>query len=236
MSSLVLKGPLTAALIAGTALAAADKFSEVKEIFLDREHHPTAIGMRYDIELERPDGSRMEVPVTYDFHSGDRIRLRVDVRSPAYVYVLNRTLNGPDRGISLVRDEDAQKPPAMSETPRLVFGPERLIPGATRIAPKSAAMRFDENTGIEKLYVVVSAKPLPLENMFDREGHLLFDRARRDSIGNLNRDLAAWSGNAKSAVPDKDGAKGLSQDNNGYCVERRPNEPLMQEISLRHSR
>jgi hypothetical protein len=226
----------TTLFVVSPGLAADESLRAVKGLYLDREHHPALNGMRFDIELERPEGGSVEVPVTYEFHSGQRIWLRMDMRNTAYVYVLNRTLNNGDKGIAAIRDEDIQRPPVAADAPRLVFGPEKISRGAARRAPKSSALRFDLNPGIEKLYVILSPKPLHLESLFGPEGRMLVDDGHRDSLRNLDNDLSTWAGNSEYAAPDKEGAKGIAQDNYGYCVERRPNEALMFEITLAHSR
>jgi hypothetical protein len=228
------KCSLAAVLIGGTAVAADEHMTTVKGIYLDREHQPNVNGMRFDILLEQPDGAKVEVPVTYEFRTGDRFWLRMDVRRPVYVYVLNRTLTG-DKGIAVVREEDMQRRPPEAEAPHLVFGPERLSRGVNKMAPKTAAMRFDQTPGIEKLYVIVSPKRLKVEQFFGPDGRMIIDDAHRDSLPNLDQNLNEWSGNADMAVPDKDGAKGVYQDNNGYCVSRKPDQALMFEITLRHN-
>jgi hypothetical protein len=233
---MILRGALIGALLTAAGMAEENRLPAVKGLYLDRAHNAGANGMRFDIELERPDGRRVEVPVTYEFHSGDRIWLRMDVRNHAYVYVLNRTLNGDDKGIATLRDEDQRRPPSPAELPRLVFGPEKLNRGTARLAPKTGALRFDNNPGIEKLYVILSPKPLQLDVTFDPEGRVLSDDSHRDAVENLDRRMAEWASNADVAVPDKNGAKGLDHDNYGYCVERRPNEVLMLELTVNHSR
>jgi len=230
----VFRGAIAAIMLTGPAPGADGRLASVKNIYLDRAANPTANGMRFEIELERPDGTRLEVPVNYDFRSGDRIRLRMDVRNSVYVYVLNRTLTGEDKGIEIVREQDAQRRPTVAEAPRLVFGPEKLSRGSARVAPKRDVMRFDANPGIEKLYVILAPKPLKLESAFDREGRFIFDDPK-SPITDLDRRLYEWSNNADVAMPDKDGAKGGSADNYGYCVERRPSQAMMFEITLRHS-
>lgn len=49
-------------------------------------------GVRCRILLERVDHSRVTVPLVDEFHLGDRIRLRIGLKEPAYVCVLGRTV------------------------------------------------------------------------------------------------------------------------------------------------
>ena len=236
-SVFVMKTALAGALLASIAGAEGQKdLPAVKGIYLDREHHPTMNGMRFDIVLQQPDGSKAEVPVTFDFHTGDRFWLRMDMRNSAYVYVLNRTLPGGDKGIEAVRIDDQQRAPEPAQMPHLVFGPEKLNHGAARLAPKgkNMAMRFDRETGVEKLYVIVSPKPLQLEAFFGADGKMAVDATHHDAMQQLDQRLSEWNGNAQYAYPDKEGAKGIYQDNYGYCVERQPDRPFMFEITLNH--
>jgi hypothetical protein len=236
LNSIAIKALLATGLAAGaTPSGAEDHRSTVKGIYLDRDHHPTENGMRFDILLEHAAGGRAEAPVTQEFHSGDRIWLRMDVRNQVYVYVMNRTLSGGEKGIIIVRDDDRQRLPPAAELPRLVFGPEKALAGKSRRIPERKAMIFDQHPGIEKLYVVLSPQPLGIENMFDASGRLLSTGANRETVNDLNEKLATWSANADTALPEKDPAKGIVLDNYSYCVGRTPNAPLMVEITLRHT-
>jgi hypothetical protein len=82
-------GITTAALaVCGMALAGAgpaDHWSTVKSAYYETERKPGLNGMRFDVLVEREDGSRREVPVNASLHSGDRFWLRSDVREPVYV-------------------------------------------------------------------------------------------------------------------------------------------------------
>jgi hypothetical protein len=230
---------LSAALFS-TAAGAGNGSLTAKNIFLDPQNHPNTVGIRYDVLLERPDRTRAEVAYTHEFKSGDRFWLRMDVMSPVYVYVLNRTFISQDKGIELVRDSDNAHTPPAGELPRLVFGPEKTAAGKSRIIPGSKAMAFDLQPGAETLYVVFSAQPLGLEAIFDKNGHISPSNGAVGAVlHDLNQKLAAWAANANFSAPPKEGAKGIvldhGTDNNAYCVEQRPNQPVMVEVSLRHS-
>ncbi len=209
---------------------AADDFDGVRGLYLSTDH-PTILGMRFDIVWEGADGFRNEVPVSHNFHSGERFWLQMDVRTRSWVYVVNRTISGDEKGIILIREADRTKRPAASERPRLVLGAQALVPGAKRLFPDTGkALAFDDQTGTETLYVILSDHPLGLEHLFDHSG-----LAHEAHLGELDDKLLSWSRNATVAVP-VEGAKGFAlTDTNAYCVQKRPNEPVMIEITLRHS-
>lgn len=215
--------------------APADDLKTLKGIYVDREQHPTTLGARFHIQLQRADGKKVNVPASYEFHTGDHFWLQVEVRTVVYVYVINRTITGADKALEVVRDEDGNRVPPPSEMPHLVFGPEKVEPGKFRSVPKTAAMAFDATPGIEKLYVILSPQRIPeLEQDFGPQGNVNTRDTDASALHNLDKSMAAWSNNAKQAVPMA--AKGVVLDDpDGYSVQQNPGEPILAEITLRHT-
>jgi len=208
----------------------------VKRLYFDRGGRPGLAGIRFDVLLERADGGRAEVPVTSEFHSGDRFWLKLDTRGTTFVYVLNRTLRGGDKGLGVLRDDDLRVAPPTADLPRLVYGPQRMSPGKSQLAPKAGALRFDSEAGIEKLYVILSPTPIDLEKQFRPDGQMFIEGEGAKGLRALDQRLLDWSANAEIAPPENTSGKGVEHDPNGYCVGRRPNEPLVVEITLWHTR
>jgi hypothetical protein len=106
-------------------------------------HAAPALQVR--IMLERVDHSLVVVSPLHEFHSGDRIHLRVAVSAPTDVYVLSKT--EPDFSIG---------PAAFQAgTPQMIFGPVHLNKGESDLDP----IAFDQSPGIENLYVVAASRP-----------------------------------------------------------------------------
>jgi hypothetical protein len=251
-----------AAVAVAAALLAEGDLSP-KGIYRDSTNTAVKNGVSYRVLLERG-GQRSQVPVTYAFHSGDRFSLQVKLKDDAYVYVINRTFEGdPERmaskGITIVRDDDhKQKPKPGKDTYTLLYpiGPEagaKVKKGDFRNIPVHDLLRMDETPGVEKVYVVVSDKPLDLTKLF-RDGKLVNAPGSRpgegqhssdgrqsdspgDALDNLDRGLAEWAENSASEAPVS--SKGIvregSDEGDGCTVGNRA-KPIMAEISLKHYR
>jgi hypothetical protein len=136
----------------------------------------------YDIELVRGT-QRAIVPANYRFQNGDRFALRVQVATPSYVYILNRTFVGsPDelrsnRQIRLVPNQNPEaaqgpnSPTSSSPAYSLVYPPsgDRLLKAkeVTLLPDSSMALEMDEHPGVEHLVLVVSPTPLKITSMFN---------------------------------------------------------------------
>jgi hypothetical protein len=234
---------ILAAAFATTTIAADQKsVGAVKGMYLDRSQRPEANGLTFEVELERADGSRMTVPTSYEFHTGDRIRLQVQTRKGGYLYALNRTVQGADKGMDLVAQDDQQRPPDAAHAYTLLLGPVKVKSPGTQLVPdQKQAIRFDEKTGIEKLFVIVSDKPLDLLNGFDVATGQMRPRSggklTAEDFAALDRILTAAISNCDCAIPPApEPGKGLKlEDAHGYGVERQSGIPVGVEISLRHS-
>lgn len=116
-------------------------------------HAAPALQVR--IMLERVDHSLVTVSPRHEFHSGDRIHLRVSLSEPADVYVLNKTRADFSIDPAALRAARTGDVETISGLPHIVFGPVRLTAGETDLA----AVSFDESAGIEKLLVVAASRP-----------------------------------------------------------------------------
>jgi len=112
-------------------------------LIASQAHAAPALQVR--IMLERVDHSLVAVSPLHEFHSGDRIHLRIAVSQPADIYVLSRT------------EADFSIDPIAfgTGTPHLIAGPVHVRPGETDLD----TITFDEPAGIEKLAVVATSRP-----------------------------------------------------------------------------
>ena len=123
-----------------------------------------ALGLRYTI-LKKSGDQPVEVGSGTVFHAGDRIRLAVEANDGGYLYVVNQGSSG---------------------TWKLLFPSLEIKDGDNHIQkrvryeiPSGYTFTFDEQSGEEKLFIVLSRQPEP-----DLEG-LIY------SLGNPTKDKPA---------------------------------------------
>jgi hypothetical protein len=86
------------------------------------------------------------------FHAGDRIQVSVETNGPGYLYVVNQGSSGTWR--------------PMFPSPEVADGNNRVEGWHTSVLPPKSRLIFDEQKGVEKLFVVFSREPEPdLEKM-----------------------------------------------------------------------
>ncbi|MBL8217056.1 MAG: hypothetical protein JNK87_40425 [Bryobacterales bacterium] len=135
-------------------------------------------GAAFTIQLQR--GNQIaEVPSDFEFRSGDKFRIRLNVTGGRrYVYVLNRTLQGDARALETTRDlrlelqeRSAPVPGGLQPASHgrvttsdyvLVYPAKghQIIPAGWVTIPTSGMFGMDQQPGMEKLYVVFSGRPL----------------------------------------------------------------------------
>jgi hypothetical protein len=223
-----------------------ERVEVVRGLYMDRAKNPDAAGARYHILLEGKDGNKTEVPPTHNFKTGDRFWLQLEVRKPVYVYVLNRTVTAAGKGLVMDRPGNpgsggakppsgpakpanaATKPPVQLPPLHLVFGPEKVDAGAFKMLPGRLALKFNQQPGLEKLYIVLSDNRIPeLDRGFGSKGEV------SGNPETLDKELVTWADNAELAVPEAN-SKGLAIDSNAYAMQRKRGQPVMLELSLEH--
>jgi hypothetical protein len=103
------------------------------------------LGLRYSI-LKREGSESIEVDPDTVFHSGDRIRLRVDVNAAGYLYIINRGSSGNWN--------------PLFPSPKIANGDNRVRKGTQYEIPPGYVFTFDEQAGTEKLFIVFSRQPV----------------------------------------------------------------------------
>ncbi|HJT87234.1 MAG TPA: DUF4384 domain-containing protein, partial [Bryobacteraceae bacterium] len=110
------------------------------------------LGLRYTI-VKVGDGGRTEVSPDTPFHAGDQIQINVQPNLPGYLYIVSRGSSG------------TWKP--VFPSPEVDEGNNHVDGLVTYALPsKTNVLTFDEQPGIEKLFIVLSREPEPdLEKM-----------------------------------------------------------------------
>jgi hypothetical protein len=111
----------------------------------------TPLGLKYTI-LRKSGDDMVEVPPDTVFHAGDRIQLSVQTNGPGYLYVILRGSSGTWQ--------------PMFPSPEVADGDNHVDGWNAKVLPPKSRMAFDEQTGIEHVFVVFSRTPEDgLENM-----------------------------------------------------------------------
>ena len=208
------------------------------------------VGVKFQVLQER-EGRLRRVSTTYPFRSGDRFKFEVETNRLAFVYVLNRTLAGDAESLRSnpfggIRDDDRRDGSGSRREYRLLYprGGERpaAVQAGRRVQlPPGGYYVMVEPTGIEKLYVLLSERPIDLSKYFDlddgrqRTGR----RSRRDGaveddvLDQLNARLLKLAGNVVVEFADED-AHSKGGGVVGYGVVRDEDGPGVVEVSLRH--
>jgi hypothetical protein len=105
------------------------------------------LGLRYSVMKRLNSGKFAEVDSDSTFRSGDRIRLHVDANTTGYLYVVMQGSSGNWRLLFPSADVDGGNN-------RIVRGSSQQIP-----AGDTGQFVFDDQSGTEKLFLVLSRKP-----------------------------------------------------------------------------
>ena len=124
--------------------------------------NPPALGLRYSLLKYVGDNDYVEVDPEITFRSGEKIRLRVQSNDDAYLYVVMQGSSGAWRVMFPASEFD-------EGSNRVLAGRVYDIPGRTRLV-------FDEQAGVEKLFVILTRRP---ETQMDK---LIYDLdSRKDT-------------------------------------------------------
>jgi Domain of unknown function (DUF4384) len=124
---------------------------------------PAALGLRYSLLKYIGESDFVEVDPEITFRSGEKIRLRVQSNDDAYLYVVMQGSSGAWR-VMFPAEEFGEG------SNRVLAGRVYDIPGRTRLV-------FDEQAGVEKLFVILTRQP---ETQMDK---LIYDLDNRQSPG-----------------------------------------------------
>jgi hypothetical protein len=238
------------------------EWSRARGIYIDTRGSSPALGIRFSVLL-KTGGTTQEVSTQHKFRSGDRFELHVGLKNDAYLYIVNCTLQGnPEalpRGIEVVPVNNDK--PRQDIKYRLLFPlkgmpPAKLEKTKTHVLPVDFVM--DENTGLEKLFLLVSGKPVNLSRFFRPDGSMQASVASGRITGpattgapssanaspnspgsdtneavttNLNRQLREWAENTELGLAEDD-ARGVEVVS--YAVPRKDTQPFVVTVDLLH--
>ncbi|HEY1337012.1 MAG TPA: DUF4384 domain-containing protein [Bryobacteraceae bacterium] len=103
-----------------------------------------ALGLRYSI-LKLEGGRMVEVPADTVFHTGDRIQFSVQTNVPGYLYIVSQGSSG------------IWNP--MFPSAKIADGNNRIEGFKMYTMPPTSRIIFDEQKGIEKVFIVFSREP-----------------------------------------------------------------------------
>ena len=104
----------------------------------------TPLGLRYTI-LQKSGDEMQEVAPDTVFHSGDKIQVSIQTNGPGYLYVILRGTSG------------TWKP--LFPSPEIEDGNNHVDGWNAKVLPPKRRWAFDEQTGIEHLFIVFSRTP-----------------------------------------------------------------------------
>lgn len=155
------------------------------------------------------------------------------VSSPAKASQEVTTAKVGQRQARPVQASSQMKPKTCVSDPRLLFPTQaagnnnRLRENRAYGIPSRGHYVMDAEVGVEKLYVVVSDKPLNFDDYFEaKNGRVHNSRATE----RLAAKLADWKKNADVELV----TKGIVHELEGYGVSRDPRKPAVVEIDLQH--
>lgn len=105
-----------------------------------------ALGLRYTV-LKLVDNQPLEVAADTVFHAGDRIRFSVEPNGPGYLYIVRQGSSGTWEPVF--------------PSPEIADSSNRVDGWRTYMMPPKSRLVFDQQTGTEKIFIVLSRTEVP---------------------------------------------------------------------------
>jgi hypothetical protein len=222
-----------AGVAAGDELAAGDRLT-AKGIYHDVDRYQRS-GLKFRVVMDEGGRERL-VPTTYPFRSGDRFTFSFEINRNTHVYVINRTqVSSVGATAAGYEPKRVDRSSRLGE-PRLLFptsragNDNRLASNRAHAVPTKGYFVMDEESGIEKLYVVIADRALDFGDFFDGDTGRL--RGANPRTAALQARLDSWKDNSMvELVP-----KGIVHEVDGYGVTVDASRPAVVEIDLKHYR
>lgn len=113
-----------------------------------------AIGLGYTLFMRDPNGRSVRTEPGREFHNGDRVRISLEPNVDGYLYVFHTEGNGPAEMIYPDARLDGGENWIEAHVPM-------EVPSSEETDERLRWFTFYGDPGIERLYVVVTRKPLP---------------------------------------------------------------------------
>ena len=133
----------------------------------------TPLGLRYTI-LKLSGDEMVETAPGTTFHTGDAIQFNVQVNGPGYLYIVTQGSTG------------TWKP--LFPSPEVADGNNFVDAWRPYSMPPGSRIRFDENTGTEKIFIVFSREP---EQDLEKTIYMLKNGTSRPSNSPAPKQLVA---------------------------------------------
>jgi Domain of unknown function (DUF4384) len=104
------------------------------------------LGLRYTILLKTTDSQYREVLPSTTFHSRDRVRISVMSNQPGYLYIVQKGSSGAWSPIFPAADAARDS--------------NHVEQGQVYVLPANGAFEFNDQSGTEKLFIVLSRQPI----------------------------------------------------------------------------
>jgi hypothetical protein len=103
------------------------------------------LGLRYTLRKKVDDDQFVDVSPNAVFHSGDHIRLGLEVDDSGYLYLINQGTSGAWS--------------VLFPSPEINHGDNRVEPGRLYTVPEPYSISFMGGAGVEKLFVIFTRQP-----------------------------------------------------------------------------
>lgn len=199
------------------SVSAETKSATPKDMFYEELKNPDAqhgTAAAYCIELHRPGTPIVLCNNRFPFQSGDGIRLHLRCSRSVLAYIV---LVGSSGRKSILY------PPADSaEDNKLEAGKEYIV-------PPRGLIKFDENAGTERLFVVLSNKPLNLDQQLSTTDATIDDTALNGTPQQVG-DYGVMSNDDFYKLGEKSPGNGLV-----FITNRNPDRPTVVSLVLKHT-
>jgi hypothetical protein len=192
------------------------------------------LGLRYSLMLSTDGSSYNEVDAETIFHSGDKLKVTAQSNDPAHLYVVARGSSGNWKVMFPAADAGG--------------GNNKVEPMKSYELPPGGRFYFDDNAGEEKLFIVLSRKPV------DNLEALIYDLGKSKKEASPERPMLlaeriapiddALVGRLRAGVQSRDlvfekvdeKTAGERKEKAVYVVNTKnvPNARLVVDLTLKH--
>ena len=183
------------------------------------------LGLRYSLLRQTSDSATEEVDVDTVFHSGDKIKIKLESTDMAYLYILAKGSSGRWRVLFPSVD--------------IAGGAHRVRPDEDLSVPPRGWFAFDEQAGEEKVFVMLSRRKVDdLDQAIERlrKGSSQPTQAPSAPSDDVPVMLAMHVAGARDLVFEKVSHTEAKPENAAYVVTKStgPGSQVVAELTLKH--